>query len=137
LCEKGNFIADDGIKAISEALKVNTSLTSLDLSRSKITDVGAESLATGMFLMKSITVFIGLKENNHLVTLKLEGNKLTSAGFDKLGSILSESATLKKIKGINLTSCSFESKPKGSKSAGPRQEIEGMKFDNVTDIQQT
>ena len=51
----GNEISDEGAKAISEALKVNTSVTNLDLSYATIGYEGAKAIAEALKVNTTIT----------------------------------------------------------------------------------
>ena len=69
-------IDEAGVKSLSEALKVNTSLTTLDLSYNPIGVANAESL------------FEAFKVNTCLTTLDLSNNQIRVAGADSLSESL-------------------------------------------------
>ena len=77
-----NDIGDEGVIAISEALKTNSTLTELGLeslrsSRNKIGPAGAQALADM------------LKVNSALVSLSLESNSIGKEGAASLAAVLS------------------------------------------------
>jgi hypothetical protein len=78
-----NSIGPGGIRFVGEALKKNTTLTALDLSWNI---VGADETAC----------FIGkmMKENTTLITLNLTGNGIGPDGACFLGEMLKENTTL-------------------------------------------
>ena len=53
MCE--NSIGDEGAHSLSEALKVNSSLISLDLGRNSIVDEGAHSVSEALRVNTSLT----------------------------------------------------------------------------------
>ena len=63
-----NNIGDEGGKAIGEALKVNTSLTKIDLYENNIGDEGGKTIGEA------------LKVNTSLTEINLNGNKLVMKG---------------------------------------------------------
>ena len=63
-----NNIGDEGGKAIGEALKVNTSLTEINLDGNKIGDEGGKAIGEA------------LKVNTSLTKIGLDGNKLVMKG---------------------------------------------------------
>ncbi|KAG0014155.1 hypothetical protein BGZ81_000622 [Podila clonocystis] len=65
---RSNSIEDAGARMLFEALKTNSTLTSLDLSANKMKDQGAQVLSA--FLMTNLT----------LTTLKLESNIIGDQG---------------------------------------------------------
>ncbi|KJE94346.1 hypothetical protein CAOG_005004 [Capsaspora owczarzaki ATCC 30864] len=78
-------IGDDEAQAIAEALKVNTTLTQLDLSDDKIGDVGAQAIAEA------------LKVNTTLIQLHLHGNQIGDAGTQALAEALKVNTTLTQL----------------------------------------
>ena len=77
------IIADDaGAAAISMAVKVNSSLTSLDLSADSIGDAGASSLSQA------------LTTNSSLTSLDLRGNSSGEAGASSLSQALTGNSSL-------------------------------------------
>ena len=77
------IIADDaGAAAISMAVKVNSSLTSLDLSADSIGDAGASSLSQA------------LTTNSSLTSLDLRGNSIGEAGASSLSQALTGNSSL-------------------------------------------
>ena len=79
---------------ISQGLKYNTTLETLDLSNSDITPVGIEFLSTG------------LKSNNSLRVLDLRCNSLHDDGINHLADVLKLRNLLKKL---NVSSCGISS----------------------------
>jgi hypothetical protein len=75
-------IGSDGAKALAEALKTNSTLTTLDLQRSSIGDDGAKALAEA------------LKTNSTLTTLDLSWNSIGSDGAKALAEALKTNSTL-------------------------------------------
>ena len=71
-----NGIGAAGVKSLSEALKGNTCLTTLDLSENEIDAAGAESLSES------------LKVNTCLTTLNLSLNEIDAAGAESLSESL-------------------------------------------------
>ena len=53
-----NKIGDEGAKAIGEALKVNTSLTEIDLGHNKIGTEGAKAIGEALKVNTSLTELI-------------------------------------------------------------------------------
>ena len=72
---RGNNIGDEGAKAIAEALKGNTSLTSINLSNNNIGDEGAKAIADA------------LKFNTSLTTIDLDNNNLGDEGKKAVAEI--------------------------------------------------
>ncbi|KAF9390109.1 hypothetical protein CPB97_009911 [Podila verticillata] len=73
---------DNGAQALAEALKTNSTLTTLDLQINKIGDKGAQELAET------------LKINSTLTTLDLQGNSIGGHGAQALSEALKINSTL-------------------------------------------
>eukprot|EP00043_Microstomoeca_roanoka_P020574 m.251435 g.251435 ORF g.251435 m.251435 type:complete len:1015 (-) comp17184_c2_seq10:447-3491(-) len=78
----GDKIGDTGCRALADALKSNTTLTSLDLSCNKIEDTGCHALAEA------------LESNTTLTTLNLSGNEIEDTGCRKLAEALKSNTAL-------------------------------------------
>jgi hypothetical protein len=83
--DNNNCIADDGAKALADALKSNTTLTSLYLDRQSIQDDGAKALADA------------LKSNTALRTLRLDTNSIQNEGVTALAHALKENTALRTL----------------------------------------
>jgi len=82
----GNQIGDEGAATLAEALKHNTSLTTLDLRGNRIGDEGAAMLAEAV------------QHNTSLTTLNLAGNRIGDEGAATLAKALEEhNITLSKL----------------------------------------
>ncbi|KAG9061059.1 hypothetical protein KI688_007688 [Linnemannia hyalina] len=77
-----NSIGDNGAQALSEALKVNSTLTTLDLQHNSIEDNGAQALSEA------------LKTNSTLTTLDLRSNSIWFKGFLPFSEGLKTNSTL-------------------------------------------
>ena len=77
-----NFIGDPGAESLSQALKVNSSLTNLDLSCNGFGDLGAKSLS------QALTV------NSSLTNLDLRGNSIGHTGAESLSQALTVNFSL-------------------------------------------
>ena len=80
-----NDIGAAGAASLAEAMKVNTTLTQLDLLYSDIGDAGAASLAEAM------------KVNTTLTQLTLRGNKIGAAGAASLAEAMKVNTTLTQL----------------------------------------
>ncbi|GBG27966.1 NACHT, LRR and PYD domains-containing protein 1 [Hondaea fermentalgiana] len=80
-----NKFGDDGVTALANALKENTSLQKLALSRNLIGDHGATALANA------------LKENTSLQDLALQWNEVGDDGATALANALKENTSLQKL----------------------------------------
>ena len=78
----GNSISDEGANLLAQALRVNTSLSSLDLSRNSIGNEGANSLAQA------------LRVNTSLSALDLSGNSIGNEGANSLAQALRVNTSL-------------------------------------------
>ena len=81
----GNEISDDGVKAIAEALKENTSVTNLDLRYTKIGDDGAKAIAEA------------LKKNTSVTNLDLSSNKISDEGAKAIAEALTVNTTITRL----------------------------------------
>jgi Ran GTPase-activating protein (RanGAP) involved in mRNA processing and transport len=79
---RGNKIEDDGAKALSEPLKTNSTLATLDLGYNSIRENGAQALSET------------LKTNSTLATLDLNSNLIGSDGAQALSEALKTNSTL-------------------------------------------
>ncbi|XP_068756025.1 protein NLRC3-like [Montipora capricornis] len=77
-----NSIGDEGAASLSQALAVNTSLTTLDLSYNSIGDEGAASLSQALAV------------NTSLTTLDLSDNSIGNAGATSLSQALAVNTSL-------------------------------------------
>ncbi|XP_068756016.1 NLR family CARD domain-containing protein 3-like, partial [Montipora capricornis] len=77
-----NSIGDEGATSLSQALAVNTSLTTLDLSRNSIGDEGATSLSQALAV------------NTSLTTLDLSCNSIGAEGATSLSQALAVNTSL-------------------------------------------
>ena len=77
-----NFISDEGGKALAEALKINTTLTKLNLSKNSIGNQGASAIAEA------------LKTNTTLTTLDFSWNYIDIKGAKKLVEAMKINTTL-------------------------------------------
>jgi Ran GTPase-activating protein (RanGAP) involved in mRNA processing and transport/serine/threonine protein kinase len=84
----GNDIGVEGVKALADALKVNTTLTCLSASGNDIDDEGAMALAAA------------LKVNTTLTSLDATGNKIGANGAKALANALKDKTT--RLTGLNL-----------------------------------
>ncbi|KAF9091666.1 hypothetical protein BGX29_010834, partial [Mortierella sp. GBA35] len=75
-----NEIGDNGVEALSEALKINSTLNSLDLSNNRIGDYGLVVLSAA------------LKTNPTLTTMNLRNNSIGPNGAQALSEALNNSA---------------------------------------------
>ena len=81
----GNSISDEGANLLAQALRVNTSLSSLDLSRNSIGNEGANSLAQA------------LRVNTSLSSLDLSGNSIGNEGANSLAQALRLNTSLSSL----------------------------------------
>ncbi|KAG0077399.1 hypothetical protein BGZ93_003712, partial [Podila epicladia] len=79
---RGNMLGDDGAQALSEALKANSSLATLDLRDNEIGSNGAQALSEA------------LKANSTMTTLKLGNNEIGDNGALALSEALKTNSTL-------------------------------------------
>lgn len=77
-----NLINDEGAKALAEALKVNATLTTLNLGGNRITEEGAKAVAEA------------LKINKTLVTLYLSWNQINEEGCMAIAAALKVNASI-------------------------------------------
>ncbi|XP_004346161.2 hypothetical protein CAOG_05488 [Capsaspora owczarzaki ATCC 30864] len=82
---KEHHLDDDGAKAFAEALKVNTTLTKLNLWANQIGEAGAQAIAEA------------LKVNATLRTLYLDRNQIGDAGAKAIAEALKVNATLRTL----------------------------------------
>ncbi|XP_068753929.1 nucleotide-binding oligomerization domain-containing protein 2-like [Montipora capricornis] len=82
----GNSIGDAGATSLSQALAVNTSLTTLELYGNSIGDAGATSLSQALAV------------NTSLTTLELYGNSIGDAGATSLSQALAVNTSLTTLK---------------------------------------
>ena len=82
---KGNPIGNEGANSLAQALRVNTSLSSLDLSRNFIGNKEANSLAQA------------LRVNTSLSSLKLSGNSIGNEGANSLAQALTVNTSLSSL----------------------------------------
>ncbi|OHE72562.1 MAG: hypothetical protein A2007_06040 [Verrucomicrobia bacterium GWC2_42_7] len=80
-----NGIGGVGARALADALKTNTSLTKLNLTGNKIGDVGAGALADV------------LRTNSTLIELNLSDNKISFYGASLIGEALDHNTSLTKL----------------------------------------
>ena len=80
-----NFIGVRGANSLAQALRVNTSLSSLDLSCNSIGDEGANSLAEA------------LRVNTSVSSLNLANNSIGNEGANSLAKALRENASLSSL----------------------------------------
>ncbi|XP_004348395.2 pelle/IL-1 receptor associated Kinase [Capsaspora owczarzaki ATCC 30864] len=78
-------LREDGAQAIAEALKVNTALTQLDLHNNQIGDAGAQAIAEA------------LKVNTALIQLDLSRNLVGDAGALSISEALRANSTLQNL----------------------------------------
>jgi Ran GTPase-activating protein (RanGAP) involved in mRNA processing and transport len=81
----GNAIGDEGASALADALMVNTSVTSIDLSSNQISDMGASALADA------------LKVNRLVTSINLAGNGIGAEGAFALADALKENTSVTTI----------------------------------------
>ena len=81
-----NNIEEEGAKAIAEALKVNTSLTIIDLDNNMIVDEDAKELAEA------------LKVNTSLTEIYLSANNIGDEGAEAIAEALKVNTSLKKLR---------------------------------------
>ncbi|KAG0028441.1 hypothetical protein BGZ82_008428 [Podila clonocystis] len=93
---QNNSIEDHGAQALSEKLKTNSALTTLDLRVNSIGDNGAQALSEVLKTILTLTTFksIGdngaqalseaLKSNSTLITLELQNNLIRINGAQPL-----------------------------------------------------
>ncbi|KFH68943.1 hypothetical protein, variant [Podila verticillata NRRL 6337] len=79
---RGNSIGDNGAQALSETLKTNSTLTTLDLRGNSIGDNGAQALSKT------------LKTNSTLTILDLQENSIGDSGAQALAEALKINSTL-------------------------------------------
>ena len=89
----GNDIGSEGMKSLGDALKTNETLKDLKLVRNGIDDLGARFLGDG------------LKENSSLSVLDLQNNKIDIDGAMKILKALGK--PLRVIESINLSGNSY------------------------------
>ncbi|WP_425364407.1 hypothetical protein [Candidatus Tisiphia endosymbiont of Mystacides longicornis] len=77
-----NKIGDDGVQALAKTLKINHSLTTLDLYNSQIGDAGAQAIAEA------------LKDNHSITTLYLHTNQIGDAGAQAVAEALKVNYTI-------------------------------------------
>ncbi|KFH71343.1 hypothetical protein MVEG_01643 [Podila verticillata NRRL 6337] len=77
-----NLIGDNGAQALSEALKINSTLTTLNLRSNFIGDDGAQALAEA------------LKTNSTLSVLDLSDNSIGNYGVQALSEALKTNSTI-------------------------------------------
>jgi len=82
---KGNFIGDEGLKALGSVLGEDKSLQIIDLSHNSIMDTGIAKLCAG------------LRQNRILIELKLHMNKITGEGTKILVKAIEGHPTLQKL----------------------------------------
>ena len=87
----GNYIGSEGAAAIGEALKLNGSLTSLDISLNSLSNNGAVAIAKG------------LKLNGSLTSLDVGGNSIGKEAALEFVSIFKE----KQMTSVGLAGCSL------------------------------
>ena len=87
-----NPIGDDGAMALAKILKVNQSLTVLDITRCSITEVGVSHLADALCF------------NSSLDTIVLDQNSVKDQGAIALAQMLNRNKSLKEL---HLQSCSI------------------------------
>ncbi|XP_074621745.1 uncharacterized protein LOC141880193 [Acropora palmata] len=80
-----NSISDEGVNSLAQALRVNTSLSSLDLSSNSIGDEGANSLAEA------------LRVNKSLSSLDLSWNSIGAEGANSLAQALRVNKSLSSL----------------------------------------
>ena len=101
-----NEIEPSGANALSGALKVNGALTNLDLGRNKIGTPGAQAL------------FDALQINATLTKLDLSGNEIGTAGIQSLSEVLKSNSSLTSL---NLCDNKIGEKREGWGSRCPRE----------------
>ena len=79
----GNRIGDEGATAIGEALKLNGSLTSLDVGANDIEDEGAKAICEA------------LKLNGSLTSLDVRENMLAAASKEQLRDVVKDRSGFK------------------------------------------
>ncbi|KJE94543.1 hypothetical protein CAOG_05175 [Capsaspora owczarzaki ATCC 30864] len=111
--ESWNTVGDAGAQAIAEALKVNTTLTQLDLPYNQIGDVGAHAIAqalkvnttvTKLYLLRNQIGDVGaqaiaeaLKGNTTLTHVNLFHNHIGDAGAQAIAEALKGNTKLTKL----------------------------------------
>ncbi|XP_067041367.1 protein NLRC3-like isoform X2 [Acropora muricata] len=90
-----NSIGDEGANSLAQALRVNTSLSSLDLSRNSIGNDGVKSLTQA------------LRVNTSLSSLDLFGNSIGNEGANSLAEALRVNTSLFSLT-LNFNSCGVE-----------------------------
>ncbi len=111
---QGTFTAE-GITAIADALRVNGSLTSLDLSNNALCGLvqGVFSGVQGTYSEESITAIAeALLVNGALTSVKLKGNKLGDEGW---GAIFAAICGNKDSKIMSMDASSENIRPAGGK----------------------
>ncbi|XP_044170663.1 NLR family CARD domain-containing protein 3-like isoform X2 [Acropora millepora] len=109
----GRTLADDGAKSLPQALRVNTSLSSLDLRGNSIGDKGANSLAQALIVNTSLSSLglysnsIGdkganslaqaLRVNTSLSSLGLYSNSIGDEGANSLAQVLRVNTSLSSL----------------------------------------
>ncbi|CAF4479923.1 unnamed protein product, partial [Didymodactylos carnosus] len=86
----GNQISDGGGEALAEALKVNRALTTLFLGGNQISDGGGNQISDG----GGEALADALKVNRALTTLFLGGNQISDGGGEALAEALKVNKTL-------------------------------------------
>ncbi|KAF9995335.1 hypothetical protein BGZ79_010970 [Entomortierella chlamydospora] len=110
LALRNSLIGDNGAQALSEALKVNSTLTTLSLYNNSVRDNGAQALSEALKTNSTLTTLdltfnsIGsdgaqalseaLKTNSTLTTLDLTNNSIGSDGAQALSEALKTNSTL-------------------------------------------
>jgi Ran GTPase-activating protein (RanGAP) involved in mRNA processing and transport len=103
----GNYIGDDGAKALSAALAQNSSLTTLNLTDNEIGADGAQALGAALAQNSSLTTLnlsynkIGddalvaaVAQSSSLTTLNLSCNEIGDNGAQALGAALAQNSSL-------------------------------------------
>ena len=103
-------LGDEDVKALSEAIKANGSLTSLDLHANHIGDEGCKAVAEALVVNVSLTELVlcgnnigdagasaiakALEVNGSLRTLELGSNKIRDEGAKAIGAALAVNGSL-------------------------------------------
>ncbi|KJE90896.1 hypothetical protein CAOG_009498 [Capsaspora owczarzaki ATCC 30864] len=106
-------IGNDGAQAVAEALKVNTTLTHLELRENQIGDVGARAIAETLKVNKTVmevalswnqisdagarAIAETLKVNTNLRWLTLSSNQVGDAGARAIAETLKVNTTMKRL----------------------------------------
>ncbi|KAF9287718.1 hypothetical protein BGZ68_001387, partial [Mortierella alpina] len=101
---RSNSIGDDGAKALAEALKTNKTVAILDLRQNSIRYGGAQALSEA------------LKSNSTLTTLDLRSNAFGSSGAQALSEALKTNSTLTTLYLQSLNSSSGDIGDKGAQA---------------------